>query len=321
VLSSLAQTASRLGDYPAAANYWQQLASQASVAPRFRVHALMNWIDAATDAGQQINAVAAATTLASAVISSDDYENILDSARHMFLGVESLEPLALTLFSRGEALAREALHKAANTSHAIQILSYLALRQSDLDKDANVLMVWDSLSQRRRESLWSSSIAYWEYIGLVFRAMVSVGRKDDAEALASQVMQDPSTPPEGFSIVGTRYAFYRLDHDNLAGAMKAFSEVLNRAPSSVSTCYAYYWLAIADWKAGNFAGAKSKARAIRQIMGQKLGVEWRRNLVACALCFEADLNAANLTDSDVVSLSVQRSRLGVIRTDLMNYRL
>lgn len=315
---SLASLKESFSDFTAAANLYQLISQNPSTASRFRVQAKVRWVRSLIASGQTSEISSAVSEISSILVQSQDHRLLLDCSRQLYLGSPELKPLADTLFSTGETLAKQMLQAATSSEEAATLSAIIALRQSDLNKPERVVQDWETLSPQRRLWLWSTKKEHWEYLGLVVRSYIRLGQASTAETLVNQYLQDPATPVDGIAILGVRWGLYKISKSQLAAAIPFFERAAALSPNNINTVYAFYWLALKSYTDSDTQASTYYASRIRAIAANQLGIGWLRSMVARSICIAANLQRSSLPTNELIPFDELSRELNIINGDLMS---
>ena len=320
-VAALARLERTLGNDAEAARWFLTLNQNASVAPRFRLYALLGWVQEVLKSASPVQASAtlaqARPQLQAAIAQAQDYTLLLDLGRHLSFGPAAVRDLAGGTLDRGVQLAQTALTQASDASHAAVILAKMAQRQSDLKRFGDVTTYWESLSTDRKNWLWSSKTEFWEYLALVFQAYDDSGKEAAAEALATTYINDTGTPPAAVTTLAMPYGAYLMRVGRCAESLRLFGWAVPRNPSASVTAVGYYWLALSAWKAGDRAGAQNLAGNLLLALGQHAGELMDHHWQGKALIIQAGMQPTGVSTQAVGFSPTKLQQLAVtIQGDL-----
>ena len=173
---ALAQLHEKQGQFAQAAQLYWNYGQVAAMPIRLRLFAQVSWARNLIQSGQPDLILAAQQPLLDAINQTQDYELVLDVARQLILAPQELNALAEQVRARGETLANQALNNAEHPAVALSILFKLTRRQNDFGRFTAIVTGWEQLSAENRNWLWTPKGIWWEYLTLVFRAYVKIGR-------------------------------------------------------------------------------------------------------------------------------------------------
>ncbi|MEZ5404942.1 MAG: hypothetical protein R3F23_01845 [Verrucomicrobiia bacterium] len=294
---ALAQLKQDEKDYIKASEYFDAITKEESVPLRFRLQAKINWVSCLVASGQTEVIVQAKEEILAAINQVQDWELLLNFARQLLKISHDAKIFSLRreIVKQGEALAWKAFNDATHPSLALDILFKLTRRQViDLQRVVHAVEQWESLPENKRNWLWSEKAIYWEYLSLIYRALVRLKRDAEAEKLALNYLQDPAIPSVGVVILGIAHAKTLIKKEGRQKeALTWFTQISQEAPTHWQCAHAYYWLALVAWKKGDIVQAQTQAKRIQQALGtHQLGLaeEWnlfcRAELVLSGLDIE-----------------------------------
>ena len=305
---SLAQLKEDQNDFLKAAEYFDAISKQQSISLRFRLQAMINWVSCLVASGQTTVIAQAKEDILVITNQVEDWELLLNLARHLLKISTHIEIFSLrrTILKRGEALAWTAFNNAIHPSVAIEILFKLTRRQViDLQRVVQAVGQWESLSENKKNWLWSEKSIFWEYLSLIYRALVQLKRDTEAEKLAQTYLQDSATPTVGIALLGITHAKALMEKTGRQNeALSWFTQISQEAPTHWQCAHAYYWLALVAWKQGNRGQVQIQAKRIQQALGTRqlgLGEEWR--LYCRSELLLTDLNVEKVFQTQTLSYS------------------
>lgn len=244
---ALGQLEESQSHYLKAAEYFDLVAKETSVPLRFQLQAMLNWITCLVASGQTDVIVKAKEKILAATTQIEDWELLLNLARQLYQN-DSLKELAYQIFSKGEKLAWVEFESSIHPLRAINILWKLTSRQGDLEANASIIKIWESLSNEKKDWLWSDKAEFWEYLGFVCWAYFDLKDPSKGESLVLIFLNDLSTSPSGRVILGSMCGerFTRLkDFDK---AFVYFDIAIASNVNHEQVARAYYWKALKAYK-------------------------------------------------------------------------
>jgi|GEM_PF-743617 len=316
-LWALARLQSAQGDHPAAAQSFWNYAQNDSQPQRFRAFALMRYAFELFQAQQPELIEQAVPQLQTALAQIGDYEVLLDVARQLrFSRFQKGKALAENAYQRGKQMALQAFDIAEQPSPAANILFKFSRRAFDFRRVDDILATWTRLDEIKRQWLWSTNLAYWNWQELVLRAYVVGGQKVQADNFGGNLLNDAATPPEAVAILGATYLTLKLQQDDFKAMFLICERMAQAAPGSERTAIAYYWLALRAWKRGNAAQTKDFAQRMLAALGKDCSLFWKGNYQAAACCLIAGLDLSQIPAHGSVPLGTLEKQLQTIQSDL-----
>jgi tetratricopeptide (TPR) repeat protein len=135
------------------------------------------------------------------------------------------------------------------------------------------------MDDARKLWLWTPKMEFWEYLAYVLRAYGWRNRLAEAEKLASQYVDDPSTPSDGAAILGNSYAAILMYCGRVQQALAIFQQIIQESPRNSYAGYAYYWFALRAIQAGDFKKAGEFSANIRECLDDRSQLSWMRDLI------------------------------------------
>lgn len=156
--------------------------------------------------------------------------------------------MAYQIFSKGEKIAWSEFGNSKHPSRALDILWKLTSRQGDLGENNSIIKIWESLSDEKKNWLWSDKVEFWEYLGFVCWGYFDFGNPYGGEALCNSYLNDLATPPLGRAILGSMCGerFTRIKNFNKAFAY--FETAIAANTDHGQVLRAYYWNALKAYK-------------------------------------------------------------------------
>ncbi len=317
---ALAQMQAAQGDHAGAAQGFWAISQNTTLHQRKRLYSLMQWTREIAAANQPELIAQARPQIEAALPQINDYELVLDLARQVL--VSNLErSFALQVFQRGQQLAMASFSATKQPGTAATVLFKLCRRANDLCQYDAVISTWTSLTEAKRQWLWSCSTDYWMWVELVFRAYRDGNHLAAGESFVAPLMNDPATPSSGYAMLGVSYATMKLNQGNLAAAFAVFEKMIQVAPTNEWTSLAYYWFALRAWKQGDLATTISFADKMLLSLGAGVTMGWNKDMAARALCLKAGLVIAQVPSQTIVPTSRLQPQLGSLHSDLARLTL
>jgi hypothetical protein len=273
-----------------AAILYLRITAEAAIPALFRVEALVRGLKLLSPENMNVEEI---TSLVRSILTTvDSYRTALDIARSMLRGGNVLIPLKLEAAAVGRRLADKAIDAAATPREQLLIVEYLARKQYwDLSDTGSILARWDTLSAVRKAEFGALGGSSWyEYLVLVFKALVSEGRVEEASQIAAQVIDQDKGTVEGYAIVGSEYASWLLQNQEVGKALDCFAWIAKESPTHRKAASSHYWIALRLLNEGDTAKAKACCIFIRRCFAgaPSLLSEWK--LDAKAICILSDLS-------------------------------
>lgn len=262
--------------------------------------------------------VAARADLNQALADEQDPVLLMDLARQMRTGPEHLRSMGAELFEQGKDLALAQFAAETHPSAAVEILFRLTRRQVyDFQQYAAAVEVWEGLTDDKREWLWTTRSAFWQYLGFLTLAYTHAASVAATQEFIDSWLEDIATPPEGWAEIGIPAGKWLIRQDRVEEALEIFAQVIQKAPTHVQAATAWYWKALQAHKQGEATERDRCCRALRVAQGASLGLLNLWELDARALLMLAGLRAS-LVDPQAVNYTDDflRSQLNQINLDL-----
>ncbi len=285
------------GDHMAAAGYYQAFNNSINMPVQLRMFALVEWVRCLTRANKPFNVSATIPQLWAALDQINDYNILLDVARQLGRAAVDDPSIAEAYRAKGERLALEAINTGAHPSHAVTALFKLARRQNDFGEFSGTIQLWESLSQQRRDWLWTTKSEFWEFVSLVIMAYGLEGRLDEAEKVALAYVDDAATPISEWVRLHAVLAIQFVRLKRTRDAIAIFSEIITADPQHEMCSYAYYWLAIESLSRGDEETARHYAHRIRLCLSDSARLGWQRRLLDLASIISKGLEVADKSNS------------------------
>lgn len=263
---ALARMEAMLGNDAEAAVWFLELAQAGNTPPRFRIQAVLRGLRHLAKSGNAVDIPKVSASVRTILAEADDYRTVLDSARQLALAGSNFSELKDHAASLGEALADAAIRTSSTSGEYLAILEYLARKQYwDLNNAKGIVSRWDGLDNSRKMEFAASSTTVWyDYLAVVFKALVAEGRQSDASILAAGIINGDNSSQEGYVIVGTEYAMWLLDSGKKHEAFAYFEWIVKEAPDYRGAALAHYWLAVRSLKNQDPDGARRSASFVRK---------------------------------------------------------
>jgi tetratricopeptide (TPR) repeat protein len=318
---SLAVLESSLGQAKPAAEWYLKLAENTQVPERFRAQATLRaFAQLATLDEEDIDLDGIRASIRSIVSNSADFRLVFDVARQLNLGGDDFYDLLDEAAARGEILVDLALKKETTPRGTLAILEYLARRQYyDVRKSKLLLIRWEKLGSSEITEFEKCGGSIWyNYLSLVFLAMIDVGRKNDAVKLASEILNGNRESPEGYVILGSAYAGWLIATKEYQTAFTCFEWIVQECPKHRSAAAAHYWLGLRALVRGDESTATAFAVSARECFSGRPALisEWqtecksyhllrRIEVPAIPLAYEAKLLKAmkDALDYEILQIS------------------
>lgn len=302
---ALARMENFLGNHALAAQGYRQYYESPRLPERFRLQAQLQWVKSLIDGGQS-DALMEAKALMTATLSGvRDPEVLMNFARQLQTGPDEMKEWGRELFAQGEELALEQFNAAAHPAVAMAILFKLTRRQViDFGHSKEAVALWESFNAEKQDWLWSGSMYFWEYVGLIFEAYVRSGNSARAEQHAHDFINDPAVPVNSIPFIGMPFAAWLIQNNRVAEGIALCERMATNAPNHEQCALAWYWQALAALKNGNIEKSKKCAEQIRAAQGTDARLRKGWVLDARALLLLADMTIDRI-DSQAVNYSIQ----------------
>jgi len=316
---ALARLQAAQGDHAGAAQSYWNYSQNNSVPQRFRLYALLQWVNELITTGQPDLIAQAKPQIEAALPQITDYELLLDLARKIYFSRSrsTWRDFALQIFQQGRQMALQAFNAAGNPSVAVTILYKFCRRASNDFQDSDaVLSTWTQMTDKKKQWLWSEQQDYWYYLELVFRQYREAKRYADAEQFIIPLLNDPATPPHGYTIMGSSYALMKYRQRDLPAMFSIYEKMAQAAPTHEWTSPAYYWFALRAWNQGRADQTNAFVQKLLLALGKNCTLYWKQDFVASALCLKAGLDLSQIPVQTDISADKLQERLQVIQSDL-----
>ena len=315
---ALARMESLLGDHATAATLYRQFSSESSISTRFLLQAQLLWCQELIAAGQPGRLLEARTLMEATLSNVEDPDVLMNFARQLQFGPEELRNWGQQLFEQGKTIAIRQFNEAISPSVAISILFKFTRRQViDFGRNEEVVAFWEGLASEKRDWLWSGNSDFWEYLGLVFEAIVRKSNLHEAEAFARGFLDDPASPAEGLPSLGIPLARKMMLEDRSGESLELFEWMASVAPNHSLCAEAWYWMALVAHKRGKASRVSEYAANIRLAHGAQVGTLDAWELDAKAFLLMANFDPAAV-DPQAVNYSGDflQEQLWAINNDL-----
>lgn len=264
-----------VNDFDAAAGHFLDIANAVDVPPRFRLQAFLIWLENAKKGTGVIDLEGVKAKVQSLVDAIEKPDVLLDAARQLALAGAEFRDLCETVAEQGEAKAVEAFNRAKESNRALGILNHLARRQFyDLQRTAQLVAFWESLSEEKVGWLWSKDARFWEYIALVGSAYLLLGQSSRGETFLREMLSEDTVPLSGRIHLIATLANWLTEKGRWTEAWPLYSEACQTNPSHRLTAYANYWFALRAFTSAQWPEAEAKALAARKCLAPRPGVHW-----------------------------------------------
>lgn len=277
---ALARMESLLENNAEAAFYYMEVAANPDTPPRFKIQAMLRGLkflgksgDTSTDIGQLTENIRAILN------QTDDFRILLDAARQLALAGSNFMLLKNEAADRATTLAERALTTAPTLVAALTDLEYLARKSYwDLARHSAVVERWRNLEPTKKSDYAATGSSIWyDYLSVVFLSLISLGDTQEADTLASAIIDNNHATPEGYVILGATYAEWLIRNHREKQAFVFFEWIAIEAPTHRKAAIAHYWLSIRDAARGEHGTAASHAVMARRCYSgaPSLLYEWR----------------------------------------------
>jgi tetratricopeptide (TPR) repeat protein len=216
--------------------------------------------------------------LEDAVARSNDWEQLLDLSRQLNLAPEAFADLKQTCWSKATSLSWKAFETAPDAVQATEILFKLARRRNDLADFNGMIADWEKLTPTKRDWIWCEASYLWDYLSYLVRAYAQVGRVAEAERCVLGYLDQADTPAYGRSIIKLSLGLVWVASGKVTEGVQFLESALSAHPTHELAAYAWYWMALRSWKAGNQALARTQAARIREILPESNRMQWAASL-------------------------------------------
>lgn len=294
---ALARMESLLENNAEAAYYYMEVAAHPDTPPRFKIQAMLRGLkflgksgDTSTDIGQLTENIRAILR------ETDDFRILLDAARQLALAGSNFTALKNEAADRATILADQSISTASNASAALADLEYLSRKSYwDLARYQTVIRRWEELTPERKNEYKTTAGSLWyEYLSLVLLSLSATNRNQEAISLASSVLDNNNSTPEGYVILGSVYAEQLLRSGKVEKAFEYFRWIAIEQPTHRKAASAHYWLALHEMQQGNHAASKAHAYSLRKCYSGKPALldEWKIDAKAVCLLADGSLDKA-----------------------------
>lgn len=275
---ALARMESLLDNNAEAAFYYMEVAANPGTPPRFKIQAMLRGLkslgksgDASTDIGQLSENIRAILR------ESDDFRIQLDAARQLALAGSNFTALTGEAARMGINLAKRDAEQAATTQIKLSIYEYLSRKlHCDLvGQNEEVVALWNTHSDQDKSEFAATGGSTWyEYIRTVFLSKIVLGMVDQAECLASSIVDGNQASPEGYVIVGSTYAEWLVKNGKVDKAFEFFEWIAKELPTHRNVSIAHYWLALRHYKYGATSQSRMSAVATKLCFSGSPSLLW-----------------------------------------------
>jgi len=267
-----------IGESGEAADLFLSIAEQSKTPERIRNYGLVQALRFAAVGKRPDVTRRAQPYLKSALGMIQDPELLLDMARQLGSAPDT-EVLYRAYKRKGTRLIRKAIRSAQKPSEAVALLFILARRQNDWGDFKGTSDIWESISEDKKQWLWTPKEQFWEYLAYVMRAYAWQDRMAEAETIALDYVNDPATPSDGVAILGNSYAALLMYHDRTDEAMGVFDRVIREAPQHQYAAYGYYWFGLKAGRSGAMNEMAANAEKIRKCLNSRSKLTWIEHLI------------------------------------------
>jgi tetratricopeptide (TPR) repeat protein len=281
---ALARMESLLGNNAEAALWYMEVAAQPTTPPRFKIQAMLRGLkflgksgDASTDIGQLTEKVRAILKV------TDDFRILLDAARQLALAGSNFTSLTSEAAQMGVNQAKKDAEQALTSQEQLKIHEYIARKlHCDLvGQNEEVVTLWNSHSPQQKSDFAATGGSVWfEYVRTVFLAKIALGLTEQAETLASGIVDANKATPEGYVIVGSAYAEWLVRNGNVDKAFEFFEWISKEAPTHRKASIAHYWLALSRFKSGAKSESMAFALAAKRCFSGNPSLLWEWDILA-----------------------------------------
>jgi tetratricopeptide (TPR) repeat protein len=254
-----------LGRHAEAALLYLDISSQEAIPLRFRIHSMLSGITHLGRSGDAINLDQISQSIRGFIPSITDYKVALDAARQLSLAGENFQALRDEIATLGIRLADLQIARETSSLSKLKVCEYLARKQYwDLQDSSSVVIRWDGMSDSLKNEMRVTGGSKWyEYCSIVLLALINTGKTNQFNSLASSILDEGRSSPEGYVIVGSIYAKWLFENSDKNRANDYFIWISKELPTHVCAAESHYWLAIKYLRANNVQEALSRAQAVR----------------------------------------------------------
>jgi len=298
---SLSKVEEARGSHVEAASLLYQYFSNDWMPVRFRIQALLAWIEKSEEleSVDRADILGAEKLLGILSMEVADFQTLLDIGRDLSLRGTRFRSLRDRVIRIGTERAEAAMSETENPVAYRKILLSLTRREfSDFRNSEAIIQRWELMDQRKRLWLWSESSDYWEYLSLILKSFVYQGRMSDADVFASTVLTDKAITEAGHAHVASAYAFSLIAQNRFRELVGLYRDFVQRHPTHRLAAQAYYWLFIEAKIRGANAQADSYVLSLRQCFGNKTHYRWEDQLLV-----RVELSGAGSTSAETLAFS------------------
>jgi hypothetical protein len=280
---------------------------------RLRDLALLRFAGAATQAGDRELFEQGRSRIADAIRVVQDPGALYQLAWTLAALGPALGELAAAALEQAERRLDAWLAGDRDPAALAAALRIQAARLLPMDEHARVVRRWEGLTERQRDNLWGTNLAFWEYVALVSEAYRDCGRHAEGDRLAQRFVDDPGAPPEGRARVAIATGDSLLARDCVREGLAWLARAEGDAPFHPDAARLYYWRAVEARVRGDAANARHYADQMRRALGERPGLVRERVLLARATVLRHDLNeeaAARALPPDLAG-AVRSTRLQI----------
>lgn len=291
---ALARMESLLENNAEAAFYYMEVAAHPGSPPRFKIQAMLRGLKFLGKSGDNSSDIGQLSGNIRAILrETDDFRILLDAGRQLALAGSNFTALTGEAAQMGIKQAKQDADRAATTQEKLGIYEYLSRKlHCDLvGQNEEVVALWNSHSDLDKSEFAATGGSTWyEYIRTVFLSKIALGMVDQAESLASGIVDGNQASPEGFVIVGSAYAEWLIKNGKLDKAFEFFEWISKESPTHRKAASAHYWLGARNYLNNDFNGAAEKSKSVSLCFGNQpeLLEEWK--LAAKALIIFGKVN-------------------------------
>lgn len=273
----LAEWKHEVGESGEAADLFLSVAEQDKTPERIRNFGLVQALRYAAVGDRPDVTQRAKPYLKSALGMIQDPELLLDMARQLGSAPDT-RVLYQAFRKKGTRLILQAIRSAQKPSEAASLLFIFARRQNDWGDFKGTTDFWESLSEDKKQWLWTPKAEFWEYLAYVMRAYGWQDRMGEAEKLALEYVNDSATPSDGVAILGNSYAALLVYHERTDEALGVFERVIREAPQHPYAAYGYYWMGLKAGKAGALKQMAENALRMQKCLNSRSKLSWVEDL-------------------------------------------
>ena len=251
-----------------AASYFDAFAKEPSHPINLRAQARLKWLNQLTESGNTEALSQGLSEIESLLPTLNDWSILLDIGRQI-CHVDGTEARHLRnrIFEKGERLGIEAFHQTQHPAVATDVLVKLGRRiTGDWFSPERTIALWESLDETKFQWLWSEKEEFWEWISLVMKSYLKVGRFQEADAIHAHHSSDAGVPTFAKVRMHVTYGDWAMQQGkpNLRETgLSLLSLALALDPTHHLCRHAHYWWALDYWNAGDVERAKVHAINVR----------------------------------------------------------